>query len=254
MGIEAILKTFKQNKIDPISATENDVPDSPGNYIICLKKQSNLPVISGTTRPILKKFQGLNVIYVGLASKSLSKRDFRQHFRGNNAGSSTLRKSIGSLMSLTKIPRDKKVDSKKTKFSIQDEKKLTKWMNENLVLFVCPNADYINVEIKLINEFNPPLNLKDNRNEINSNFRKLVSSLRNASKERDNAKSHKALKSKIADRNSVKPLFVDNNSVAINHNATFFDFILAVGGLSVFGLLILIIILIVALFIYSFIM
>ena len=57
-----------------------------------------------------------------LVKKSLKKRDYKQHFAGNNSGGSTLRKSLGSLMGLKKIPRDKNNPfNGKTKFSETDE-------------------------------------------------------------------------------------------------------------------------------------
>ena len=43
----------------------------------------------------------------GISTVSIRKRDYQQHFIGNNAGKSTLRKSLGSLMGFPKIPRDK---------------------------------------------------------------------------------------------------------------------------------------------------
>ena len=51
-------------------------------------------------------------------------------------------------------------------------------MNENLIMYFLPTIDYESIELKLINEFNPPLNLKDNRNIVNLDFRQLLSSLR----------------------------------------------------------------------------
>lgn len=176
-GIEFYLKIFKENKIDPSTDGDKNIPDLPGNYIMCLRKGSKLP--QNTIKPILNNFQGLEVIYLGLASKSLRKRDFRQHFKGN-AGGSTLRKSLGSLMGYKKIMRDKDEESTKTKFNSIDEAKLSKWMRENLIMFVCATPDYDKLEKVLIQNFNPPLNLKSNKNEINSDYRKLLSSLRSS--------------------------------------------------------------------------
>ena len=105
-------------KFDPQTQLSSILPDSPGNYIVCLRKGSDLPEIGIEYE--VKSFQGLRVIYTGIAGKSLRKRDYRQHFNGN-AGGSTLRKSIGSLFGYKKIPRDKDPNSGKTKFSGQDE-------------------------------------------------------------------------------------------------------------------------------------
>ena len=74
------------------------------------------------------------VIYVGISSKSLRNRDFRQHFNGN-AGSSTLRKSIGSLFGFKKIPRSQNQDDGKTKFNERDESFISDWMRRNLEFY-----------------------------------------------------------------------------------------------------------------------
>lgn len=143
---------------------------------MCLKKNSTLPTVS--IKPILTNFEGLEIIYTGIASGSLRTRDFRQHFNGNNAGRSTLRKSLGVLFGYKQIPRDSNPATGKSKFNIEDEQKLSEWMCNNLVMYFLPTADYKDIEIELINQFNPPLNLKDNRNIINFDYRRLLSSLR----------------------------------------------------------------------------
>ncbi len=118
------------------------------------------------------------MIYTGIASGSLRTRDYREHFKGNNAGRSTLRKSLGVLFGYKQIPRDKEPNTGKTKFGNLDEQKLSEWMCANLVMFFFTTLNFNTIEIKLINHFNPPLNLKDNNNIINSDFRQLLSSLR----------------------------------------------------------------------------
>jgi len=175
-NIDKILESFKVNCFDPKLDAENKIDDSPGNYIICLRKNAKLPTVS--ISPTLTKFEGLNVIYTGIAGGSLRTRDFRQHFKGDNAGRSTLRKSLGVLFGYKLIPRDKDPNTGKTKFDIKDEQELSEWMLTNLIMFFLPTADFNSIEIKLINKFNPPLNIKDNHNEINSDFRRLLSSLR----------------------------------------------------------------------------
>lgn len=89
------LHRFKKNRFDPHIDKDSIIADSRGNYIICLKKNSKLPAVSITPR--LTTFEGLSVIYTGIAGSSLRSRDFKQHFKGNNAGRSTLRKSLGVL-------------------------------------------------------------------------------------------------------------------------------------------------------------
>jgi hypothetical protein len=174
--LNSLLITFKQNRFDPKIDTEVIIPDKPGNYIICLKPNSNLPEMS--INPEFTRFDGLKVIYTGIAGGSLRTRDYRQHFKGNNAGRSTLRKSIGVLLGYKQIPRDSDPNNGKTKFGQTDEQKLTEWMIDNLIMYFLSTNQFNSIELKLINEFNPPLNLKDNHNSLNSEFRKLLSSLR----------------------------------------------------------------------------
>jgi len=176
INIDKILDSFKVNCFDPKLDTEVKIDDSPGNYILCLRKTSKLPTVS--ISPTLTKFEGLNVIYTGIAGGSLRTRDFRQHFKGDNAGRSTLRKSLGVLFGYKLIPRDKDPNTGKTKFNLKDEQELSKWMLSNIMMFFLPTLDFNIVEVKLINNFNPPLNIKDNHNNINADFRRLLSSLR----------------------------------------------------------------------------
>ncbi len=175
-GLNANLDIFKVNRFDPKTDSETRIVNSSGNYILCLRKNSKLPTVS--IKPIMTDFEGLQVIYTGIASGSLRTRDFNQHFKGNNSGRSTLRKSLGVLFGYKQIPRDSNPATGKTKFSNSDELKLTEWMCVNLIMFFLPTSDFSSIEIELINHFNPPLNLKDNSNVINYDFRRLLSSLR----------------------------------------------------------------------------
>lgn len=159
------------------------IPNEPGNYIVCLKPECSLP---GNEIPEYKTINILgltaNVVYTGISKDSLYNRIYKIHLTGNNAGKSTLRKSLGSLMNLPFTHRDKNpnpIKSPKTKFKDEDESKLTLWMKENLFfLFVAtPNCE--TEEEELINTFNPPLNLDKNKNTVNAAFRAHLSVLRN---------------------------------------------------------------------------
>lgn len=178
--LTSLLNTFTQNLFDPLADLESSIADSSGNYLLCLRPKAKLPKVSIT--PTLTTFNGLQVIYTGIARGSLRSRDYRQHFRGNNAGRSTLRKSLGVLLGYKLIPRDNDPNTGKTKFGIADEMELTSWMCDNLLMFTLPTSNFDSFEIKLINHFNPPLNLKDNHNSINADFRQLLSSLRSGKK------------------------------------------------------------------------
>jgi hypothetical protein len=106
-------------------------------------------------------------------------RDYKQHFKGNNAGRSTLRKSLGVFFGYKRIPKDKNPESGKTKYQEKDEIQLTEWMHENLIMFFLPTGNYEKLEGQIIAILNPPLNLKGNTNLINKEFRTLLHQLRN---------------------------------------------------------------------------
>jgi hypothetical protein len=176
LDLTKVLVEFTKNRFEPNKDLENVIPDTCGNYIICLKKQSKLPISEYKVET--QRFDSLKVVYTGIAGKSLRKRDYRQHFKGN-AGSSTLRKSLGVLFGYKLIPRDKNPESRKTKFDLKDESELSEWMNLHLVMYFLPNSDFDDLENQLIDKLNPPLNLDKNKNLVNISFRKRLSELRN---------------------------------------------------------------------------
>lgn len=171
---------------DPMRDYSSILPDIPGNYLVVLRTFSLLPQIE-----VLPEFHYMDynnnhypIIYTGISAVSIRKRDYQQHFIGNNAGKSTLRKSLGSLMGFPKIPRDKNnPDNGKTKFNENDEERLSQWMRENLLLFYSvenrEQEQIENLEKKLINDYNPPLNILGNNNPINKEYRALLKRLRN---------------------------------------------------------------------------
>ena len=173
--MDTLLKKIALGKFDPKIDSSSKIPDEQGNYIVCLKKGSRLP--ESNIKPIFTTHEGLDVIYVGKSGVNLRKRDYTQHFN-KNAGSSTLRKSLGVLFGYRQIPRDKDPNTGKTKFSESDELELSNWMNKNLLMFTYPTGDYESTEQQLIMHFNPPLNLKGSTNHVNSGFRQLLSRLR----------------------------------------------------------------------------
>lgn len=178
---------------DPQKIGASALPNKSGNYIIVLRNASSLPIkVQISTTPILTSLdyreEKYNVIYVGKSSKSLRIRDYKQHFTGT-AGNSTIRKSLGCLLGFKLIPRDINFPKNgKTTFNEFDERVLTEWMKDNLLLFYYVNNEYADVEKELICIFNPPLNLQGNFNKTNLDFRKELSALRSCTsmKQRNN--------------------------------------------------------------------
>lgn len=177
-----ILNNLTMNIFNPAQDNASKLPDSPGIYFICLKKEANLPSRCGEI--IYTEHNNSRIIYIGIAGqkntkrKSLRKRYYHDHFESNNAGKSTLRKSLGVLFRYKQIPRDKDLSTGKTKFTDDNERKLSEWMKQSLFLYYTVNDEPWEFEYDLINKFNPPLNLKRKQNPINAEFRKKLSRLR----------------------------------------------------------------------------
>lgn len=168
---------------DPHNGDKRSLPDCSGNYAILLRKDSSLPATGVEYKASMVSYGGqeYELIYVGISTKSLRERDYKQHFTGNNAGQSTLRKSLGSLMNLEKTFRsegEKNKSNPKTKFVDADEIRLSEWMENNLLLLYRAKLNPEALEEAMIEALNPPLNLKDNPNFENAEFRSYLKELR----------------------------------------------------------------------------
>ena len=145
--------------------------------MICAKNKAiikqNMP---GAAYP---EIDGNPIIYVGISeTQGLRDRDYKNHFNGT-ARNSTLRKSLGSLFGWR---ADRIYDnSGRYRFNTMREKELTRWMCDNLIMFYwfCLNSELGDLETKLINELDPPLNISKNKSPINKVFRKELKKLRN---------------------------------------------------------------------------
>lgn len=155
------------------------IPDEPGNYIFLLQEGCSLPECAIIPKIPEVDFEGhsYQAIYTGIASNSLRQRDYRQHFVGNDASHSTLRKSLGCLFGYDFVPRNDH-DSKHKKFKEDDEVRLSEWMRNNLLMAYFVNVNPEPLEDQLIKELNPPLNLAKNSNRVNHEFREMLSKLR----------------------------------------------------------------------------
>jgi predicted GIY-YIG superfamily endonuclease len=173
-----IPKGFKIVDFDSLN-----VPNSPGNYIWLLKDGCNLPQPKSMPNPIFNRIKvgdkELRAFYTGIGD-NLSQR-FRTHLNGRIARS-TLRKSIAALMEL---PFESYLSGtkKKHRLSDEDEKKVSSWLRSNCILMYKGNKDCESMEQDLINELDPPLNIKGNPHHNNSSYVNLLSQLRDNSGE-----------------------------------------------------------------------
>lgn len=180
--IDFIIKNFKV--FNPLSDDIDKLPKAAGNYVFLLKKGIPFPIKGIRNIPIVREItlgeKEYQLIYTGIVkptstASNLQKRIGKQHF-GENAGRSTLRLSLGSLMGFTKIFRDS--SQKHLKFKKTDEQKLTDWMQNSLIVLYYVNYNCGNDEENMISALNPPLNLDKNHCCENAEFRSELSNLR----------------------------------------------------------------------------
>ena len=214
-----VIESYKM--FDPTRLDKGLPPEREGNYIFLLRHGVKLPENMIHSQPTFTAltYEGkeYEVLYTGVTSKTLYERVFKTHLFGNNAGNSTLRKSLGCLWGYPFIYRDKNPNpakTSKTKFSDEDEKSITQWMTQNLLVLVVPNSNFDNDETELIETFNPPLNLDKNSNEINLSYRMQLKKLRTPKVEIQvikNSQNTTMNKSKIEKINQVLADFFEEN-------------------------------------------
>jgi hypothetical protein len=141
------------------SLIDNLVPHSAGIYCVQIIDIHKLPIPFNS----LLKDRNHNIIYIGIATKSLKKRFLNQELRGNGHG--TFFRSIGAILGYRPIIGSlvDKINKRNFKFSTNDEKEIIKWINQNLkVNWIQMKNDFENLETQLINTHKPLLNLAKN--------------------------------------------------------------------------------------------
>jgi len=128
------------------------------------------------------------VIYIGKTIKSQQSRDANTHFKTGKSGGSTIRVSIGALLSKTEtmVPVIRSMtdieNRRKSLFKFDDasENEITEWMNKNLGVsfFECSGSarEIDTLETDIIQLLKPVLNI-DRKNHDNPN-KAYISSLR----------------------------------------------------------------------------
>jgi len=136
-------------------------PACPGIYAIYLRPDSSgLSFCTAGPEPV----------YLGI-SEDLAQRGPDNHFRSGQTGFSTLRRSIGALLldqlRLVPCPRATgwaTTNFRNYRFDHQGERRLSEWMETNLLVAARPIRDPERVEGRLVNFTHPPLNLKGWKN------------------------------------------------------------------------------------------
>lgn len=118
------------------------------------------------------------IIYIGKTESSQDKRNSKKHFTSGKTGSSTVRKSIGSILytqeNLKPIPRNDSDYSKRRfshfKFDNASEMKITYWMKNNMAVsfyeFLESKEKIDVLETEIIKKLKPILNI-DHKNPNN---------------------------------------------------------------------------------------
>ena len=147
-------KNFKSAEIiDPL------VPDSSGLYCIRIKDINKLP------KPFnnIIKDRNHNIIYIGIASQSLSKRFLNQELRAKGHG--TFFRSIGAILGYkpAKGSLSTKANKRNYTFPAKDKQTIIEWVNSNLIInWVVFNCDFETIDTDLIQRHLPLLNLAKN--------------------------------------------------------------------------------------------
>lgn len=171
MTTKEIIKFLRREETDFLQI--KSFSKFPGIYAIFFIGD-NFPLLGSS----VSKHQ---IIYIGKTESSQEERDAKTHFISGKTGSSTVRKSIGSLLreqeNLNPIPRNS-IDYQKGryshfKFDDNSEEKITNWMENNLALsfFEYPKTkqEIEDLETEIIDELVPILNISKNPKNLFKN-------------------------------------------------------------------------------------
>ena len=151
---------------DPLVDEPESIPEEAGSYIVvCREEGEGFGLMVGEPQ----EFEGQDAIYVG-SSDNL--REVADLFKGN-AIQTPLRLVIGALHCLNPVKT-----KKGNRFSEEDERRLSKWMKENLLVYWQANPEPEKVTKLLLDELDPALNL-DNESPNLVNFKKHLKLMMN---------------------------------------------------------------------------
>ncbi len=160
------------------SDIDNIVPNTSGLYCIRI---SDIDKIPNPFNHFLADRQH-NIIYMGIAKKSLKRRFLNQELRANGHG--TFFRSIGAILGFRPLKGSlvAKKNKRNYKFSNTDEQKIINWINDNLVVnWIEYNDDFDALETSLIQKYKPLINISKNPSAIKelSDLRKICVQIAN---------------------------------------------------------------------------
>lgn len=160
----ALMETLmKPKNFKAIQKVENKVPDRPGLYCMRIVNPKSL---NPFFLEVLQQ-RNHNIIYIGLASKSLKKRFLGQELRATGHG--TFFRSLGAILGYTP-PKGSLMGMKNQnnyKFSPKHQEEIIDWINKNLVINWVEVDDNLNsIEKELLTTYLPLLNLAGNPRKL----------------------------------------------------------------------------------------
>lgn len=150
---------FEATAFRPAGTIDLELPDRPGLYAIRLRDKGVLP------EPFKSHSEkrGHDLIYVGIASQSLSRRFLDQELRARGHG--TFFRSIGAVLGYRPLAGSLigKGNTRNYKFTPADNRVIIEWINSNLLVnWVEFSGAHAVEESALIRRYLPLLNLQGN--------------------------------------------------------------------------------------------
>lgn len=139
--------------------TENQIPNIPGIYAIRISDVHDI------AEPFCSELlnRGHNLLYIGIASKSLRKRFWQEEL--NHQRPATFFRSLGAILGYRPIKGSLmgRKNTKNYKFCPNDTEKIRQWMQEHLIVNFITTSDHLkDLEERLICSYKPIINIQKN--------------------------------------------------------------------------------------------
>ncbi len=147
---------LNQKNTRPADAVDSIVPDLPGMYAIRIRNVHKLPKVYSNVLEERKH----NLLYIGVAAKSLKHRLLERALRGKENG--TFFGSMGAMLGFMPVKGSliSSSDQENFSFSPSDEAKIVKWINQNLrVNWICMDDGWDELESQLVLDQKPLMNI-----------------------------------------------------------------------------------------------
>lgn len=150
---------LNEEKFKSAAIVDNLIPDEPGLYCIRIIDENKLPKPFDSYLRERKH----NIIYIGIASKSLRTRFLNQELRA--VGHGTFFRSIGAVLGFRpeKGSLTGKANKRNYKFKQRDEVEIINWINSNLIVnWLTFTGNFEKEETVIIERNLPLMNLAKN--------------------------------------------------------------------------------------------